>query len=166
MNDVDYNWAMRWKIGLVLGFVVLLIIILVGWQLAPRIEGLEPSEGELHGREPLMISFTRPMDRESVENQISLVPSQPSVYSWNEDNTRLILTPNKSWPAGEIITANQKQGILVGTGEEHRRSRQRHTGIASTAPNDQPLASTPVTDWHEQARRLVPGDRRARCAPS
>jgi hypothetical protein len=110
MNDVDYNWAMRWKIGLILGFVVLLIIILVGWQLAPRIEGLEPSEGELHGRQPLMISFTRSMDSESVENQISLVPSQPSVYSWNEDNTRLILTPNKSWPAGEIITFHLKSG--------------------------------------------------------
>jgi len=95
---------MRWKIGLVLGFVVLLILVLIGWQLAPRIEGIEPSEGELHGRQPLVIRFTSAMYGDSVESRLDLEPSQPGEYSWNEDNNQLTFTPNKSWPAGEIIT--------------------------------------------------------------
>ncbi|RLC99680.1 MAG: hypothetical protein DRI65_16985, partial [Chloroflexota bacterium] len=95
---------MRWKIGLVLGFVVLLILVLIGWQLAPRIEGFEPSEGELHGRQPLVIRFTSAMYGDSVESRLDFEPSQPGEYNWNEDNNQLTFTPNKSWPAGEIIT--------------------------------------------------------------
>lgn len=99
---------MRWKIGLTLGFIVLLIIALIGWQLAPRIEGLEPLEAELHGRQPLIIKFTRPMDIESVESRINIQPPQPGLYSWNEDNNQLTFTPSKSWPAGEAITIQIK----------------------------------------------------------
>jgi len=109
-GDVDYNWAMRWKIGLALGIVFLLIIGLISWQLAPRVEGVEPSEGVLHGRQPLMISFTKPMNEGSVENQIVLEPYQPGEFSWNEDLNQLTFTPNKSWPASETINIQLLRG--------------------------------------------------------
>jgi len=99
---------MRWKIGLILGFIVLLILVLIGWQLAPQIEGIEPSEGELHGRLPLIIQFSRTMHVDSVESRINIEPSQPGLYSWNEDNNQLTFTPAKSWPAGEAITIQLK----------------------------------------------------------
>ena len=63
---------MRWKIGLVLGFAVMLILVLVGWQLAPRIEAFEPLGGELHGRQPLVIRFTRAMYGDSVESRLAV----------------------------------------------------------------------------------------------
>jgi len=95
---------MRWKIGLAAGIVILLIIVVIGWQFAPRIESIEPFDKALHGRQRLVISFTRSMDRGSVENLISLELSQPGVFSWNEANNQVTFTPIKSWPAGEIIT--------------------------------------------------------------
>lgn len=101
---------MRWKFGLILGFVVLLIIGLTWWQLAPRIEGMDPVEGVLHGRQPLVISFSRSMDIRSVENQIALDPTQSGEYSWNEDLNQLTFTPNKSWPAGGTITLQLTRG--------------------------------------------------------
>ena len=101
---------MRWKIGLALGIVVLLILILIGWQLAPRVEGIEPSERELHGRQPLVINFTRPMDSDSVESQISLEPYQPGEYIWNNDLNQLTFIPNKSWPASETISLQLRSG--------------------------------------------------------
>lgn len=95
---------MKWKIGLILGFILLLILVLIGWQLAPRIKGIEPSEEDLHGRQPLVISFTRPMYDDSVENWFDMDPNQPGEYSWNDESTQLTFTPNRSWPAGETIT--------------------------------------------------------------
>ncbi len=95
---------MRWKIGLALGFVVLLILILIGWQLTPRMEGITPSEGELHGRQPIGLNFTRSMDVESVESSLTISPAQSGDFSWNEENKQLTYTPHKAWPAGEMIT--------------------------------------------------------------
>ena len=95
---------MRWKIGLAIGFVLLLALLLVGWQMSPRIERIEPPEGELHGRQPLVFSFTRAMDTNSVENLISAKLSQPGEFSWNNDFNQLTFTPNRSWPAGETIS--------------------------------------------------------------
>jgi len=101
---------MRWKIGLVVGVVVLLILVLIGWQLSPRVEGIDPSEGDLHGRQPLVINFTRSMDGDSVESRISLEPSRQGEYIWNEDFKQLTFTPSKSWPAGETISLKLKSG--------------------------------------------------------
>lgn len=94
---------MRWKIGLAAGIIILLISVLIGWQLAPRIEGIEPSEMELHGRQSLVFSFTRSMDKDSAEDLISTKLAEAGDYSWNDDYNQLTFTPNKSWPAGEII---------------------------------------------------------------
>lgn len=95
---------MKWKIGLILGFIILLILVLIGWQLAPRIANIEPSEEDLHGRQPFKISFSRPMYDKSVDSWFEMDPSQPGVYSWNDEGTQLTFTPNRSWPAGETIT--------------------------------------------------------------
>ncbi len=95
---------MKWKIGLGLAVVVLLILVVIGWQLTPRIEGVEPTDGELHGRQAIMISFTKPMNGDSVESRLDLNPSQSGEYIWNDDNKQLTFTPTKAWPAGEIVT--------------------------------------------------------------
>ncbi len=95
---------MRWKIGLALGFVFVLILAVISWQLAPRIEDFAPAEGDLHGRMPIMISFSQKMDPASIEGGLSILPAQPGDYSWSEDLRQLIFTPSKNWPAGETIT--------------------------------------------------------------
>ena len=108
---VDYNWIMKLKIGLVLGFVLLLILALTGWQLTPRIEVFSPAEGDLHGRMPIVISFSRVMNSASVESALTILPGQPGEYSWNEDLNQLTFSPSKAWPAGETITILFEGGV-------------------------------------------------------
>ncbi len=103
---------MKWKVGLGVGVVVLLILVLIGWRLSPRVEGIEPSEGELHGRQSLVINFTRPMDGDSVESRISLEPTWLGEFFWNEEFNQLTFTPNKSWPASQTISLQLRSGAL------------------------------------------------------
>ncbi len=94
-----------------MGFVIVLILALIGWQLAPRVEDFSPAGGDLHGRMPIVISFSRVMNAASVESGLSILPAQPGDYSWSEDLNQLTFSPSKTWPAGETITIQFQGGV-------------------------------------------------------
>ncbi len=95
---------MNRKVGIILGILLPLLVLLLGWILAPQIGEALPPSGDLNGRQSVLISFTRQMDPESVESRFFLSPSISGEFSWNESFNQLTFTPHKAWPAGEIIT--------------------------------------------------------------
>jgi len=103
---------MNWKTWVILGAVLLLLFVITAWQLAPRVVLLEPVEDELHGRQPVMISFSRSMDPASVEERFSLMPSLDGNIIWNDAFDQLSFTPAKSWPAGTSVLIEIKSGAL------------------------------------------------------
>ena len=111
LKELDYNCRMNWKTWIILGVVILLLCLIVAWQLSPRVILLEPVEEELHGRQPVTISFNRSMDPISVQENLSLIPSQDGEITWNEALDQFYFTPNKSWPAGTSLLIEIGSGV-------------------------------------------------------
>lgn len=115
---------MNWKTWFFLGVGLVVISLLIGWQMAPRVEEIKPSTGDLHGRQPIQVSFSRPMKPTSFETHLILSPSMAGVLTWNDDATLLTFTPNKTWPSGETaavqITAGAQSRILLPTLREYK----------------------------------------------
>jgi len=88
---------MKWKFAVYLIAALLLAVILLAW-LAPRVDDIEPIESSLHGVQPLSISFSRPMNPETVESNILFQPHIQGEYSWNESLNKVSIVPQKSWP--------------------------------------------------------------------
>ncbi len=101
---------MNWKTGLILGFILLIFGLILGWQLAPRIQDLQPSDSSLFSRQPLVITFSRPMDPISMDSHFILEPSLGGDLLWNDQFTQLRFTPYKAWPAGAIINIKISSG--------------------------------------------------------
>jgi Tol biopolymer transport system component len=101
---------MNWKTGVIAGVVLLTAILMVGWQLSPRVELNNPSGEPLQGRQALEISFTRAMDPSSVEKGFNLEPAVPGKLTWNETRDRFIFTPGENWPAGTSLTIKIQSG--------------------------------------------------------
>ena len=101
---------MKWKIAPFLIAALLLAVLLTAWLLAPRVEGIEPVESPLHGVQPLSISFSRPMNPETVESNILFQPPIQGNFSWNEKLNKVSFVPRKSWPPGEPITVQVESG--------------------------------------------------------
>jgi len=101
---------MKWKTALILIAALLLAVLLSAWLLAPRVEDFEPGESPLHGLQPLSISFSRPMNPETVESNISFQPPIQGDFTWNESLNKISFVPHKSWPPGESITVQIESG--------------------------------------------------------
>lgn len=101
---------MNWKTWAILGVVIILLLLLIGWQIAPRVLYLEPGETDLHGRQPLLIGFNRSMDPTSVESRFNLVPPLEGKIVWNENSNQFSFTPDTSWPAGKSVLLEIKSG--------------------------------------------------------
>lgn len=95
---------MKWKTALILVTALLLAGLFTAWLLAPRIENFEPVDSPLHGLQPLSISFSRPMNPESIELNFNIDSILPGEFYWNETLNKFTFIPQKSWPSGESIT--------------------------------------------------------------
>ncbi|MEL7362373.1 MAG: Ig-like domain-containing protein, partial [Bacteroidota bacterium] len=64
--------------------------------------------------DPLTVAFSRPMDRNSVEQAASLSPSQALSFAWNDESTRLTIDPDTLLPrtAYTLTLASTAQGAL------------------------------------------------------
>ncbi|MCK4490041.1 MAG: hypothetical protein KAU23_07265, partial [Anaerolineales bacterium] len=98
--------SMKWKRTAFLIATILLVGfgLFTAWLLAPRVEIIEPVGSPLHGRQPLSISFSRPMNPESIEFNFNIDPLLPGELNWNEGLNKFTFIPHKSWPSGESIT--------------------------------------------------------------
>ncbi|MCJ7718111.1 MAG: Ig-like domain-containing protein [Anaerolineales bacterium] len=101
---------MKWKTALILIATLLLSVIFTAWLIAPRVEKFEPAASPLHGQQQLSLSFSRPMNPETVESNISFEPPIQGDFTWNETLDRVIFSPHKSWPSGDTITVQVKSG--------------------------------------------------------
>lgn len=61
---------------------------------APGIVHFEPSENNVSPTVPIEISFSAPMDRKSVEENFSIIPTVPGSLTWKDDQS-LTFTPQK-----------------------------------------------------------------------
>ncbi len=101
---------MRWKIGLILGVILIAAAVVIGWQLSPRMISITPADQALHGSQSFTVAFSRPMRADSVENSLILIPSQTGDFRWSADLRELTFTPQTPWPAGETLSLDFEPG--------------------------------------------------------
>lgn len=97
----------RWWLAPV-GAVLFLIIF---FALAmPRVQSVQPAAGAtgVPAEKPLRISFSRPMDRESVEVRFSVSPKVEGELRWQ--SSTLVYSPSEGWPLGERISVRMRAG--------------------------------------------------------
>jgi N-acetylmuramoyl-L-alanine amidase len=82
----------------------------------PVVMSTTPAEGEENFRitDPLVFTFSRPMDRTSVEAAFSIDPSVDGVFDWNEADTRLVFEPDTLLPqtAYAVTIAGTAEGAF------------------------------------------------------
>ncbi|TVQ21579.1 MAG: hypothetical protein EA383_16920 [Spirochaetaceae bacterium] len=65
---------------------------------ATQLVSSEPADGVLDdARSPIELRFSRPMDRDSLEAGISVLPAEALVFEWDSDDTRLSIRPDAGW---------------------------------------------------------------------
>ncbi|MBZ0306135.1 MAG: Ig-like domain-containing protein, partial [Anaerolineae bacterium] len=89
-------------------FILTLVGVATGanpWQQSaiPRVMETLPFAGEeLQLDQTITLYFNQAMDRESVENALSIVPDTASTLTW-EDDTTLTISPSESWPRDALL---------------------------------------------------------------
>jgi Tol biopolymer transport system component len=101
---------MRWKTILSLLAVALLGLMITALQLTPTVSAITPSGQPLHGSQPVVIAFSRPMEEESLRSHLQLDPAQEVDLSWSENGRRLTLIPDQAWPAGSQVELSISAG--------------------------------------------------------
>ena len=83
------------------------IIYLLG---TPNLTAVYPDPGALQvpAGEPLMLTFSRPMQPESVTQRLTIDPALDGAYAW-QGNT-LIFTPARPWPNGQSVQVRLAAG--------------------------------------------------------
>ena len=83
---------------------------MTSWQLSPKVSSISPANEALHGSQPIVITFSRPMDPESVESRLTFSVTQPGDFLWSEDLKRVTFQPFSTWPAGETLILEFSSG--------------------------------------------------------
>jgi hypothetical protein len=71
----------------------------MGWIYAPRVEDIQPFPDPLHGRQPIQITFSRPMNPARVEGAFSTKPLLKGEFAWDDTRQTLTFTPLEAWPS-------------------------------------------------------------------
>jgi Tol biopolymer transport system component len=103
---------MNWKSWLIILGMILVVGVFVAWQLSPRVISHQPSETELHSRQPLIIDFSQRMDPESANTKINFTPEISGSITWNDSYDQLTFIPDDIWPAGQIFSLEIDRGVL------------------------------------------------------
>ncbi|MFQ5615199.1 MAG: Ig-like domain-containing protein, partial [Anaerolineales bacterium] len=96
----NYRWLILIPIG---------ILILIGGGVAlsrgrPRVTDIfpPPDAVAIPGLAPVRVAFSRPMNWESVTQNLDIQPRQAGDTSWDGDT--LTFNPTQPWPGGETVT--------------------------------------------------------------
>ncbi len=103
--------VMNWRTGIFIAVALLVGGLLAGWQLSPRVAEVLPPEGEIQGRQPLHIRFTRAMDPISVEDYLDISPDYDGEISWDAELKVMTFTPGNIWPSGETVSIHLGRGM-------------------------------------------------------
>ena len=100
-------------IGLGVLVVTLAILVVV---FLPAVEEISPMaiEGGLPRTTPITITFSRPMQHDSVEERFSITPETQGSITW-EDNT-LFFTPAEEWTGGTDVSVRLASGARSNLG--------------------------------------------------
>lgn len=92
------------------------ILVFVAWRQTPRLVEVSPADSTLDvpPAAPLRLTFSAPMDTESVAERLVLEPDRPGEVKW-QGNT-LIFTLSQPWPSGETVTVTLKGGAQARAG--------------------------------------------------
>jgi Tol biopolymer transport system component len=100
-------------------WLILITIVILGglgsgiaaWVRAPRLLEVSPAPGgtRIPPFTPVRLTFSSPIQNDSLTNRITIQPARQGAYAW-EENT-LIFTPSQPWPSGGTITVQVSAGI-------------------------------------------------------
>jgi Tol biopolymer transport system component len=141
-----------------LGFVAGLV--LAAWIAMPRVAGLRPADGAsgAPGTSPIRLTFSRPMDRKTVETALSLSPSTPGAMRW--DGQTLTFAPDRPWPSETLVDVSLVGSVRSANGLPLRgpRAWSFTTGVPRLLylwPSDGPADLYVTSDGQDEAVRLT-----------
>jgi Tol biopolymer transport system component len=84
-----------------------IVIYLLG---TPRLIAVTPTSGSavVSPTTSLTLTFSRPMQADSVTGRLKVQPSIEGSYAW--EGNRLVFTPSQPWPAGETVQVSLAAG--------------------------------------------------------
>ena len=102
---------MNLRIGILIAFGLLVVGVLIGWQLIPRVDAVSPPEGEIQGRQALSIQFNHSMNPQTVEEHLEITPAYDGEISWDIEYKRMTFTPMNIWAPGETVIIHLSRGV-------------------------------------------------------
>ena len=90
--------------------LVLLVLLVIGYLLAPTVESFQPEGEALHGTQPIHFQFDRAVDPDSVSSRLVIRPAQEGTLSWNEAGDRYTFHPQQPWPSGSQVSVEIQPG--------------------------------------------------------
>jgi TolB protein len=102
--------------GRLLGSVLLAVILffaagIVYMWASPRVVAFSPAQGEysVPAGAALQLTFSRPMQTDSVAGRLESAPARSGEYTW-QDEKNLLFRPDRPWPYGERVKVVLKPG--------------------------------------------------------
>jgi len=98
------------------GVLVALILTLASLIGSPRLQEVWPSDGAngVPAGASLRMSFSRPMQVDSLVQRLTIQPAMPGAFAWQENS--LIFTPSRPWPSGQTIRVTLDAGARTAGG--------------------------------------------------
>jgi WD40 repeat protein len=96
--------------GLIVAAGVLLGLLLILVLNSPRVIEFSPRSGgaDVSSMTQVRISFSRPMQKLSVQARLNFEPSIPGIFTWEEET--LIFEPETPWPSGTQVEVTLQGG--------------------------------------------------------
>jgi Tol biopolymer transport system component len=107
-----YNTFMRSRllVPMLLILILILGLVIAYLGLTPRLVEVTPEGGStsVAAGTPIQLTFSRPMEADTIIEQLSIDPPVNGSFSW-EANT-LTYTPEEPWPSGDTIMISMRPG--------------------------------------------------------
>lgn len=104
----------RLLISVLLAFILLAAAAgVIIWLATPRLIQLSPSEegGAVSASTPVRLTFSRPMQTDTVEQRLKFSPSVAGELRWSGNTVEFV--PRQPWPAGEVVRIYLEAGALA-----------------------------------------------------
>ncbi|MFC2055034.1 Ig-like domain-containing protein [Chloroflexota bacterium] len=111
MRPVIIALIMKLSWVVILSIVIAITVLgVIYWWNTPRLLTVFPPDGqtEVPAGTAIQLTFSRPMDRDSISELLSINPNMDGSISWQEN--QLTFTPGEPWPAGETIQVQLDAG--------------------------------------------------------